>query len=198
MMTFDELKAQLIEQGVPAAVADTVAAGKLADMMTRNTQTIQADRAAVQHGTNKDGLPCVLRKGAKGTLVPCCESAMVVLLPSAEYAKGKVKTEYGPSIVLHYREHLNERGYIAPNDVWVGGQSSASIQPPEESGAWQMAELLAKSEGLRYFVRLSLSEDANELSAEEWLDEVHNQCREFADDVKAVRSSTGVATRRTR
>ena len=198
MMTFDELKAQLIASGVPESVADSVAASKLADMMTKNTQTIQADRQAVQHGTNKNGLPCVLKKGAKGTLVPCCESAMVVLLPSAEYAKGKVKTEYGPSIVLHYAEHLNERGYIAPGDVWVGGQSSASIQPPEQSGAWQMAGLLAKSEGLRYFVRLSLTEDASELPAEEWLEEVYNQCREFADDVKAVRSSTGIATRRTR
>jgi len=195
MMTFAELKEQLIAKGVPAEVADTVAAGKLAEMMTTNSKTIREERSAVITGTNKNGLPAVLRKGAKGSLVPCCETRMAVLLPAAE--SKKTKAEFGPSIVLHFAEHLNERGYIAPQDIWIGGQSSASIVGPEQSGAWQFAEMIANSlDDVRYFVRYDDKSDAEELPREEWLEEVYNQCREFADDVKTVRDSSGRARRR--
>jgi hypothetical protein len=119
---------------------------------------------------------------------------MVVLLPAAE--SKKTKAEFGPSIVLHFAEHLNERGYIAPQDIWIGGQSSASIVGPEQSGAWQFAEMIAKADDVRYFVRYNEKDDAEELPREEWLEEVYNQCREFADDVKTVRDSSGRARRR--
>jgi len=196
MMSFAELKEQLIAKGVPAEVADTVAAGKLAATMIANSKTIAAERSAVEVSspTNRNGLPAVLRKGAKGSLIPCCETRMAVLLPAAE--SKKTKAEFGPSIVLHFAEHLNERGYIAPQDIWIGGQSSASIVGPEQSGAWQFAELIATAEDVRYFVRYNEKDDAEELPREEWLEEVYNQCREFADDVKTVRDSSGRARRR--
>ena len=187
MITFAELKAQLIEQGAPAEVADTVAASKLAEMMTRNTAQAAAERNAVQTGINADGLPCVLRKGKSGALLPCCPVPMVVLKPAAP--SKTTGAEYGPSLKLHFTEHVSQWGKVEPKDHWVGGQSTASTEPPEVSGTWQLALLLSKSEGMRYFSLEKEGEPAVEMTAVEWLEEVQSQCTEFADDITAVRSS---------
>lgn len=187
MMTFDELKAQLIASGVPETVADTVAAGKLAEMMTRNAERSKADRDAVAYGVNDSGIQCPLKRGRKGSLLPVCDAPTAVF--RAFSTKSKAKTEFGPVLRVHFREHVSDSGYVQPEPLWIPSQSSASIEPAENSACWQALEMVAATPGMRFAIQDREGAKARTIdTAEEWLDECRAALMEFAGDLKAIRS----------
>ena len=197
-MTFEELKAKLIALGTPEAAADAAAASHLAELMTKASQDAQKERTAVMTGTNEHGLPCVLKRSSrKATLSPCCESKMAVLCPGSSSVKAGKKTEYGPRLVLHFAEYVTESGYVAPANVMASAGSSSSVCRPDESAAWQFAGVIHADQSIRLFIQHEDNQPAVEhTDREDWLSTVQEEISLFYDDIAAVRSSAGVATRR--
>lgn len=198
MISFDELRAKLVASGVPEAAADAAAAGHLAELMTKASQDAQKERSDVMTGTNEHGLPCIMKRSKrKATLSPCCESKMVVLCPGGSSIKAGKKTEYGPRLFLHFAEYVTESGYVAPANVMASAGSSSSVCRPDESAAWQFAGVVFADQSIRLFLQDEDGKEAREIDDREiWLDYVQEEISLFYDDIKAVRSSAGVASRR--
>lgn len=192
-MTITDRIQEMVAMGVPADLAAQLASQEFA----RRAEELVVEQSKLakrtEYGTNENGVPGKLVRCGKG-LVSICETPCCVLVPG----KGDGKTEYGPSLILHFVEYAGKAS-IGPKPLWASSGSSSSYnRSVEDSAAWQMAAMIAKQENVRLFIQVERGTDAIEFAdRQEWLTEVQAQCEDFLTEVcDAVRDS-GMKTRKT-
>lgn len=192
--SISELAQDFVSQGCPPAQAWELA-GKQYDTQAKLIVDFHEQQAKQNsRGTTPDGIPCDMVRTSRGTLVPVVSECCAILVEGSSNKQG---TGFGPKLRTYLKQYATSVGASpAPIDLTAG--SSSSICDPDQTSAWQFAEMLAIKTDCKLFIReVVIGKDKSEsyvakeyTDRQEWLTIVRDEITLFFDEVAEARMKT--------
>jgi hypothetical protein len=193
MKTILEIANEFVAAGFDKSESLRLAEEQFRANIAMAQEVAKASAEKVVNDYNQHGLPGIVKRppasSKSGASYVCCAEMMATITAGGSNAK----TEFGPNVILHFVERSTNSG-ISPKPANFSAGSSSSNCRPEESAAWQAADLI-HSTGCRLFITGENGEDkpaAEYTDRDEWLDEVRAIITEFYFTLETAKVATPV------
>lgn len=192
--TIAELAAEFTLQGCPAEKAWELAGKQFDEQSKRIVEFHETQAKQSLKGSTQDGIPCGMVKTSRGTFVPVVSECCAILVEGSSNKQGTV---FGPKLRTYLKQYATSVG-ASPVPIDLTAGSSSSTCEPDQTSAWQFAELIANKLDCRLFVREAKQAKDRTVTYEaieytdraKWLEIVRDEITLFFGEIAEVKAKS--------